>query len=648
MKKELLENRPKMPKRAIVTSGMPNGNKEMHVGHICIFIWADVLNRFLKDAIGKENVIFVSSTDSYGSMVVEKYRKWKEDGFDGTISDVVKHHHEINKSVLDSYKVGYDSFGADCLDPLKSVHAQVSEEVFDKLLKNGEIKKVGSQIFYDEELKMFLNGRQVLGRCPIDGCKSEEAYADECALGHQYSPNELIDPISKLSGTKPVLKESFNYYFDLPKYFDYLTDITNSFENRVDIRRTMLKEMKGFLGKPSVFIHETSSDLALSIKDKLPPHSQIKEKDKLSFVFESVEDREFAVAVLMENAVRFRTGKAIVPLRITGNSEWGIPVPKVNDDEPRTFYVWPESLWEPISSTILTLKNRKSDLNWQDFWCDDENGIYQFIGEDNIYFYTLCEPALFKALDWNITLPTFIANKYVTFGNAKASSSGKIKAITGREALTKYTYEQLRMHLLGQSLGVTSYEFKSKAFNPELFGNEEDTMLREGNILTNIFNRIVRSVFYTTAKYFGGVMPFGEVSESVYDESVEALLNFEKNMMTFDINKNITIMDLYFRNANKNWARIMTETSKTNDVEAIRQVVIDTLFVVKTGIMLLHSIAPDGAELVCEKLRLNNSVFEWKNIFAPIYDFVEDKNNHQITQLEPKYDFFKKHDSQFN
>ena len=81
--------RPKFPKRAVITAGMPYGNKELHLGHIGgVFIHADMFARFMRDRIGKENVIFVSGTDCYGSPIVEDYRQKVENGlFKGTIDE---------------------------------------------------------------------------------------------------------------------------------------------------------------------------------------------------------------------------------------------------------------------------------------------------------------------------------------------------------------------------------------------------------------------------------------------------------------------------------------------------------------------------------------------------------------------------------
>lgn len=85
------DERPVFPKRAIVTGGMPYGNKELHFGHVGgMFVHADVFARFLRDRIGKENVIFVSGTDCYGSPALESHRKLVEGGYDKSIQDYVR------------------------------------------------------------------------------------------------------------------------------------------------------------------------------------------------------------------------------------------------------------------------------------------------------------------------------------------------------------------------------------------------------------------------------------------------------------------------------------------------------------------------------------------------------------------------------
>ena len=195
--------RPLFPKRAVVTAGMPYGNKELHFGHVGgVFVHADTYARFLRDRIGKDNVIFVSGTDCYGSPILESYRKLeKNDSI--TIQDYVRSNHIKQKEALDDYEISLDLFAASALDKAADVHNEISATIFKKLYEKGALKKLKNSQFYDPEFKVLLNGRQVVGKCPIQGCSSEKAYADECSLGHQYMPCDLIDPVSTLSGLKP-------------------------------------------------------------------------------------------------------------------------------------------------------------------------------------------------------------------------------------------------------------------------------------------------------------------------------------------------------------------------------------------------------------------------------------------------------------
>ena len=225
--KEILErmkaNRPKFPKRAIVTAGMPYGNKELHYGHVCgMFVYADFFARFLKDKLGKDNVIFVSGTDCYGSPALETYRKRTAEGYDKSIFDMVLEYNQKHIDTLKTFEIGLDHFEGSAIGESAEMHKKVSEEIFERLYENGTLSKLSTYQFYDTKANCFLNGRQVIGKCPIDGCKSEKGYADECDLGHQYTPEELIDPVSTLSGTKPELRKIENWYFNLQNYTELL------------------------------------------------------------------------------------------------------------------------------------------------------------------------------------------------------------------------------------------------------------------------------------------------------------------------------------------------------------------------------------------------------------------------------------------
>src|SRR4030042_917346 len=124
-------SRPVFPKRAIITGGMPFGNKSLHFGHIgAVFIQADIFSRFLRDRIGKQNVIFQSGTDCYGSPIVEQYERMKaEGGFAGTIQAFVQSNPEKQKETLGRYQVALDLFAASSFGRCGEIHAAYSAAV---------------------------------------------------------------------------------------------------------------------------------------------------------------------------------------------------------------------------------------------------------------------------------------------------------------------------------------------------------------------------------------------------------------------------------------------------------------------------------------------------------------------------------------
>jgi len=654
-------NRPKFPKRAVVTAGMPYGNKELHLGHIGgVFVHADTFARFLRDRIGKDNVIFVSGTDCYGSPISENYRQLVDSGeFKGTINDFVQYYHERQKEVLEKYNIDLNLFAASSFGDSAEIHNQVSREFFLTLYSNGYLTKMTTSQFYDTDYGVFLNGRQVVGQCPIEGCTSEKGYADECSLGHQYMPVDLINPKSTLSGKKPEMRDVTNWYFNLNEFHDLLKSWIDHLEKSPNTRPSLIKTIKEFLKPPIIYVKKDYSDLLESIKDKLPKHTLQDESNKSSFalIFNSLEDRDKACKLLREKSIRYRTGKTLVPFRLTGNVEWGIPAPSIEGIDNLTFWVWPESLWAPISFTKTYLKKLNKDEDaWKDWWCSPDSSIYQFLGEDNIYFYGPAEMAMFMATqgrepsihpsEGQLQLPNLIANNHILFLDKKASSSGNIKPPTARELLDYYTAEQLRAHFLGLSLGVRSVSFQPKPFNPKASDKDSDPVLKEGNLLTNVFNRVARSCFYTVQQYYNGKIPVGNVSAEVLHESQETILEFERLMYKYEFHTIMNLMDTYIRNINKAWARDMKLASENNDLELRTQVVIDGFHRLRTATVLMHSIAPEGTEMILEYLNLGEEFWNWDKIFYTIYDFMDDPQEHSLKFLEPRVDFFKKHPSQ--
>ncbi|WP_163194511.1 methionine--tRNA ligase [Clostridium thermarum] len=655
--------RPVFPKRAVITAGMPYGNKELHFGHIGgVYVHADTYARFLRDRIGEENVIFVSGTDCYGSPILASYNKAvEENGYKGSIEDYVRENHEKQKEVLDKYQMSLNLYAASALGRAGEIHKEVSEKIFNKLYEGGFLTKLASPQFYDPEKKVLLNGRQVVGKCPIEGCASDKGYADECALGHQYMPSELIDPRSTLSGKVPELVDVTNWYFKLDEYNELLKQQVNYLRSNTNWRKYLLNTIEEFLKAPIIYVKRNLLEGIENLDELLPEHTVIDEKNKssLSFVFKNLQDRDAAREVFDKLGVRFRTGKTLVPFRLSGNVEWGIPVPEKEDLKDLTFWVWPESLWAPVSFTKTYLESLGKDSEeWKNWWLSQDAKVYQFIGEDNIYFYGIAEMAMLLALlgihsddtvDFEkVPLPHLISNNHLLFMDKKASSSSDIKPPMAGELLNFYTAEQLRMHFL--SLGLVK---KSASFMPQVYMNEEDrqgpdTVLKDGNLLTNVFNRLVRSCFYTSQKYFDGIIPVGEVDSKILEESKEAILTYERHMYNHEFHSLTYVLDTYIRNMNKHWVNNMKQAEANNDEELRKQILIDAFHAVRTTLILVHPISPNSCELVREYLNVNKDIWNWDYIFEPIYKFIDNPSEHKIKFIEPRFDFFKRHESQLN
>jgi methionyl-tRNA synthetase len=437
------EERPSFPARAVVTAGMPYGNKSLHFGHIAgVFVPADFYARFLRDRIGRQNVVFVSGTDCFGSPIMEGYRKKVEgEGYEGSILDYVRTNHDSQKSALDAYEISCDLYAGSGLEPAAPVHARISADVIERLHERGYLRKMSTRQFYDVKAGQFLNGRQVQGHCPVKGCKSEKAYADECDLGHQFDPEELIDPVSQLTGTKPELRPVDNWYFDLPRFQEELEGLCDEWEADPQVRPVVSKTVRESLAKPVIYIQAKYREAFEAVEDELPSHEVAEpqgNQGSFAVTFENWEDRDKAREALEDAGVRFRTGKTLLPFRITGNISWGVPAPDMDGLTGLTVWCWPESLWAPISFTETVVEGapegRYASRDWHDWWCADDAQVFQFIGQDNIYFYCVAQPALWNALDWGLFQDTPVANYHILFMNKKASSSGSIQAAHGRRA----------------------------------------------------------------------------------------------------------------------------------------------------------------------------------------------------------------------
>ncbi len=651
---------------------MPYGNKGLHFGHIGgVFVPADCFARFLRDRIGAENVRFVSGTDCFGSPIDEGYRKLVEAGeFDGTIAEYVMKNHEAQKKTLSAYNISLSIYEGSGIGHAGEVHQEVTNTFINTLYNNGYLERRASMQFYDTEAQVFLNGRQVLGRCPVQGCKSEHGYADECDLGHQYAPEDLIAPRSTVTDTVPEMRPVENWYFDLPSFRGFLRDFEQSLEGDPTVRPVVYNTIKEFLAPPVIYIKNEAHEAYLGLAGQLPDHRfRAAEKGKQSFEveFDTIGDRDLAREVLAKAGLRFRTGKTLVPFRISGNIEWGVHAPVIEGAEGLTVWCWPESLWAPISFTIaLHDKMGLARATWTDFWCSDNAAVYQFIGQDNLYFYGVAQPAFWRAThidrsanpesrERSLRQTKLIANYHLLFGDKKASSSGAVKPPSADELLLHYTYEQLRAHFLALGLDQKSVGFKPKPYEADEEKRDDprvaDPVLKESALLTNVFNRLARSCFYEAQKNFGGYMPLGKVSDTVRRKADETLSAYEEIMYKVELHSIMSLMDAFIRWSNKYWTEGIREAETGSNESLRRQVLIDSFYLLRICTLLMHPVVPEGTEKICYSLCFDeDDFFSWNYDFDGLEELCSAgevaEGRHMVAELPPRTDFFEKHPSQ--
>ncbi|MDI9878416.1 methionine--tRNA ligase [Flectobacillus longus] len=193
-------------KRTTVTAALIYANGPIHIGHIAgCYLPADIYVRYLR-SMGHD-VKFVSGTDEHGVPITIKAKK---EGI--TPQEVVDKYYKIIKDSFEEFGISFDIYSRTS----NKVHHETSQEMFKNLYDKGQFVEEVTEQYFDEKAQTFLADRYIIGTCPK--CSNENAYGDQCEkCGSTLSPTELINPRSALSGEKPVMKPTKNWYLPLDK-----------------------------------------------------------------------------------------------------------------------------------------------------------------------------------------------------------------------------------------------------------------------------------------------------------------------------------------------------------------------------------------------------------------------------------------------
>ena len=198
-------------KRYLVTAALPYANGPVHIGHLAgVYVPADIYVRYLR--MNDKDVVFVCGSDEHGVPITIKAKKEN-----CSPQDIVDRYDAIIRKSFEEFGISFSNYSRTSHD----LHTKVSSDFFKTLYDKGQFIEQTSEQYYDEEAKQFLADRYIVGTCPK--CGAEGAYGDQCEkCGSSLSPEELINPVSKLSGAKPIKKATKHWYLPLDKHEDFL------------------------------------------------------------------------------------------------------------------------------------------------------------------------------------------------------------------------------------------------------------------------------------------------------------------------------------------------------------------------------------------------------------------------------------------
>ncbi len=200
----------------LVTSALPYANGPIHLGHLLEYIQTDIWVRYQK--MRGHNCYYVCADDAHGTAIM--LRAEREGITPEQLIDRIRDEHQQD---FHGFNIRFDNY----YSTHSEENQQFSEYIYRKLKDNDHIATRQITQFFDPEKEMFLADRFIKGTCPK--CKTEDQYGDNCeACGATYTPAELIDPRSAVSGATPVEKPSEHYFFKLPEFADFLAKWTRS------------------------------------------------------------------------------------------------------------------------------------------------------------------------------------------------------------------------------------------------------------------------------------------------------------------------------------------------------------------------------------------------------------------------------------
>lgn len=340
-------------KRFTITSALPYANGPLHIGHLAgAYIPGDIFARYQR--LKKNDVLYVCGSDEHGAAITIKAKK------EGTTPKaIIDRYHQQIKESFEAFGMSFDFYHRTS----ERTHHDLSQEFFLNLHQKGVFIEKTTEQYFDETYKQFLADRYITGTCP--NCHNPAAYGDQCErCGTSLNPSDLINPISTLSGKRPVLKETTHWYLPLENYQTWLD-------------QWLLKGKKSIL-KPNVYGQCSS---------------------------------------WLQSGLQARS--------MTRDLDWGVPVP-LPEAHGKKLYVWLDAPIGYISASKQWAIETGKD--WEVYWKKQadpgqNSHLIHFIGKDNIVFHCIIFPAILHAHGEYILPENIPANEFLNLEGEKLSTS---------------------------------------------------------------------------------------------------------------------------------------------------------------------------------------------------------------------------------
>ena len=453
-------------RRFLVTGALPYSNNRLHVGHVAgAYLPSDIYVRYLR-ATGAA-VRYICGSDDNGVAALKSAR---EEGV--SVEALTARYHAAQKTAFEGLGIRFDVYGGTHQPGFVELHERLSQQFFLTIHRKGLFTKRTTQQLFDEQAQQFLPDRYVRGTCPHPDCGSDNAFGDQCeACGRIMEQTSLRNPVSLMTGSTPVPRDTTHWFLRLDQLQDRLADWLRSKRDSA---------AAGACWRPIVI----NQSLGRIESEGLPERA------------------------------------------MTRDMTWGVPVPLDDPDaRGKVLYVWFDAPIGYVSFTAAWCQQHDGDPEaYARWWKDPDCRIVHFIGEDNIVFHAITWPAMLLATHdsaciqggpGEFQLPhNVVSNAFLNFRlpgkEEEKMSKSRGTAVWIEDYLRDYDPDPLRYYLTANApeQARTAFEFA------DFVGRNTELL----NVLGNFVNRTVTFAH----KYFDGKVPAPARREAIDQELLAA------------------------------------------------------------------------------------------------------------------------------